>query len=194
MFAVIGVIGLWLVAYVWSVIWSIRDAKRRNKSAPLVGLLAALTSPFGFLAWLVFRPSQPIASADPGHERQWKWILGLGIAAFIGVFLTAGGSLVGITSNIKGTMAYVEAMDRLRANPAAVEVLGEPINDNWMVSGSLAINGGSGREDVAVPVKGPKGKGTMYLKGRMSAGVWTLELLTLDTDGKLIDLLRSSNM
>ena len=50
------VIGLvWL--YVWSIIWAYGDAVARGKSGLLVALLVALLSwPGGWLAWLVFRP------------------------------------------------------------------------------------------------------------------------------------------
>jgi hypothetical protein len=73
------------VAYVWSVVWSYRDAKRRGKSAFLVALLVALGTALGFLSWLIFRPSQPVAPPDPTHEKRWKWVLALGGSGFIGL-------------------------------------------------------------------------------------------------------------
>jgi cytochrome oxidase complex assembly protein 1 len=184
-----------LATYVWSLIWSYRDAKRRGKSALLVTLLVGLASPFGFLAWLIFRPSQPIAPPDPAHEGRWKWILGLGIAGVVGIFAGTGAGLLGLPGRFKETAAYIEAMDRLRSSPAAIDVLGQPIEDRYWISGSLNVKGsGSGEEDLSIPVNGPRGKGTLYLKAHRSAGVWRLESLILDASGKRIDLLKSSSM
>ena len=55
--AVIGIVGL----YVWSIVWAYGDAVARGKSGILVALLVALVSwPGGWLAWLVFRPNERV--------------------------------------------------------------------------------------------------------------------------------------
>jgi hypothetical protein len=57
--AVVGMLGL----YVWSIVWAYGDAVARGKSGILVALLVALVSwPGGWLAWLVFRPDRRIPS------------------------------------------------------------------------------------------------------------------------------------
>jgi hypothetical protein len=192
---VVGIVGISMLAlfaaYVWSIIWSYRDAKCRGKSGLLVVLLVACSVPIGFLAWLIFRPAQPVSAPDPSHEGRWKWILGLGGAAFIAaIFSGVVGIQRTVTHAIKETAAYIEAMDRLRNTPAAIEVLGAPIQDSIWISGSLNVNesSGGGEEAVIVPVSGPKGK--LNLKATRSAGVWRLQSLILDADGKRIDLLR----
>ncbi len=51
----VGVAGL--ILYVWSVIWSYRDAERRGKPGWLVALLVALLSwPLSLIIWILFRP------------------------------------------------------------------------------------------------------------------------------------------
>ena len=58
---VVAVVGL----YVWSIVWAYGDAKARGKSGILVALLVALLSwPGGWLAWLVFRPNARIPSGS----------------------------------------------------------------------------------------------------------------------------------
>ena len=48
--------------YVWSIVWAYGDAIARGKSGVLVALLVALLSwPGGWLAWLVFRPSRRLS-------------------------------------------------------------------------------------------------------------------------------------
>ncbi len=46
-----------LILYVWSIIWSYRDAERRGKPGWLVALLVALFSwPLSLIIWFLFRP------------------------------------------------------------------------------------------------------------------------------------------
>lgn len=52
-----GLIAGFLIAWLASIVWAFRDARRRGKSGVLVALLVALLSwPLGLIAWLVFRP------------------------------------------------------------------------------------------------------------------------------------------
>ena len=45
--------------YVWSLVWSYRDAEERGKPGLLVALMVALLSwPISLLVWLVFRPER----------------------------------------------------------------------------------------------------------------------------------------
>ena len=44
--------------YVWSIVWAYGDAIARGKSGVLV---AVLSWPGGWLAWLVFRPSRRLS-------------------------------------------------------------------------------------------------------------------------------------
>lgn len=61
-FAGFGIFGLILglvvlVVYIWSIVWSYKDAERRGKPGWLVALLVALISwPISLLVWLIFRP------------------------------------------------------------------------------------------------------------------------------------------
>ncbi len=46
-----------LILYVWSIVWSYRDAERRGKPGWLVALLVALLSwPLSLIIWVLFRP------------------------------------------------------------------------------------------------------------------------------------------
>lgn len=55
--AFIGLIGLLVVPYVWSVVWAYGDAKRRGKPGLLVALLVLFLWPMGLLIWWLFHPS-----------------------------------------------------------------------------------------------------------------------------------------
>lgn len=45
-----------LALYIWSIVWSYKDAERRGKSGILVALMVALLSwPIGLIIWLIIR-------------------------------------------------------------------------------------------------------------------------------------------
>ncbi|MEJ8800511.1 hypothetical protein [Pontibacter sp. H249] len=47
-----------LVIYIWSIIWSYKDAERRGKPGLLVAIIVALLAwPLGLLVWLLVRPN-----------------------------------------------------------------------------------------------------------------------------------------
>jgi hypothetical protein len=47
------------IPFIWSLIWSYKDAKLRGKHPLLVALMIALTSwPASILVWLIFRPGK----------------------------------------------------------------------------------------------------------------------------------------
>ena len=51
----VGLAGI--ILYVWSIVWSYRDAERRGKPGWLVALLVALLSwPLSLIIWVLFRP------------------------------------------------------------------------------------------------------------------------------------------
>jgi hypothetical protein len=54
---IIGLVAI--VFYVWSVIWSYYDARRRGKSAWLVALMVLfMVWPVGLVIWLMLRPQE----------------------------------------------------------------------------------------------------------------------------------------
>ena len=61
------------------------------------------------------------------------------------------------------------------------------------LSGKTNVNGASGEADLAIPVSGPKGKGTLYVVAAKSAGRWSYTTLVVEVakTGGRIDLLPS---
>jgi TPR repeat protein len=114
--------------------------------------------------------------------------------ACLGLFVLMGALVGGCTYAIFGSMrhsgAYQDAMRELRKDPAAREALGEPIADGWFPTGSISVSGPSGEARLAIPVGGPKGKGTLHVEAVKRAGQWQAQLLELElSTGKRVDLL-----
>ena len=82
------------------------------------------------------------------------------------------------------------ALEQARSSPAVVDALGTPIEPEWYLTGTINVTGASGNADIAIPISGPKGAGTLYASARKRAGLWNYDVLevALDAGGERIDL------
>ena len=127
--------------------------------------------------------------------RNWKWFVPLGCFTVALLFLVFVGSIVLIVfSAMKSTDVYKEALARTKADPAVTEALGSPIKDGFLVSGNTNVNGASGESNLAIPISGPKGKGTIYVSATKSLGRWIYSGLVVEVSGahERIDLLQTA--
>jgi hypothetical protein len=46
--------------------------------------------------------------------------------------------------------------------------------------GSISVSGSSGQADLAIPISGPIGKGTIYAVASKAAGQWTFSKLVVE--------------
>src|SRR6266566_3976091 len=138
---------------------------------------------------------QPATTKPNWWKRNWKWFVPLGCFTVALLFLAFVGSiLVIVFSAMKSTDVYKEALTRAKANPAVIEALGSPINDGFLVSGNTNVNGASGESNLAIPISGPKGKGTIYVSATKSLGRWIYSGLVVEVSGthERIDLLQTA--
>ena len=119
----------------------------------------------------------------------------LGCFTVVLLFLAFIGLVVAIVfSAMKSTDVYREALARAKADPAVIDALGSPIKDGFLVSGNTNVNGASGESNLAIPISGPKGKGTIYVSANKSLGQWNYSGLVVEVGQtqERIDLLRKS--
>ena len=136
--------------------------------------------------------TQPAILKPNWWQRNWKWFVPLGCLTVAVLFLAFVGSiLVIVFSAMKSTDVYKEALGRAKADPAVIEALGSPIQDGFLMSGNTNVNGASGEANLAIPISGPKGRGTIYVSATKSLGQWNYSGLVVEvgqTDER-IDLL-----
>lgn len=125
-------------------------------------------------------------------ERNWKWFVPTGcLSLIILVCLFIGGIFFGITSIMKDSDAYKGAMTEVQHNNLVIEKLGKPIESDGMVSGSINVSNNSGNCNIQIPIKGPKGTGTVFVVAN-KRGDWKYEELAvyIEATKEEIDLLK----
>ena len=139
--------------------------------------------------------AQPATPRPNWWKRNWKWFVPLGCFTVALLFLIFAGSIIVIVfSAMKSTDVYKEALERAKADSSVIEALGSPIKDGLLVSGNTNVNGASGETNLAIPISGPKGKGTIYVSANKSLGQWIYSGLVVEVGEthQRIDLLRKS--
>lgn len=114
-------------------------------------------------------------------NRNWKWFVPVGC---LGTLIVIAGFFVGVCLLVfglaKSSYAYKDALAKAKSHPAVQETLGTPIEEGLFVTGSINTSGPSGRADLAIPISGPRGKGTIYVVASKSAGQWTYSTLVVE--------------
>lgn len=115
-------------------------------------------------------------------------------AGCLGAVLLVAAAVGGFGYLLFGSMrrsgAYQDALRALRGHPAAREVLGEPMEAGWLTTGNINVTPAAGEAKLAIPVSGPRGRGTLYVEAVKRAGKWQMNLLELaPSAGARINLL-----
>ena len=138
-------------------------------------------------------PSQP---SNSWWKRNWKWFLPVGcltgcLTIIVLAVVFAGTIALIVFGAIKSTDVYKDALARAKANPDVIAALGSPIKEGLFVSGNTNVNGASGEANISIPISGPKGKGTIYVVAKKSAGRWEYSELVVEIEKtkERIDLL-----
>jgi len=128
---------------------------------------------------------------QPGwFSRNWKWLLALGCLLPMmccGIFGAV--TYFGVSKVIKGTPVFAEAIEKANRNPEVTAALGSPVTPGTMLSGSVENSGNSGSAEFTIPLKGPKGEGSLEVHATMKGGKWTFDWLVANVGGRSIDLL-----
>lgn len=126
-------------------------------------------------------------------ERNWKWFVPTGCVSLLLIFVLFIASIFfGVTSLMTNSDAYKGAMTKVQQNKLVIEKLGSPIESDGMTSGTInTINDDSGNCDLQIPIKGPKGKATLFVVAE-KRGTWKYSAIKVlvKTTKEEIDLLQ----
>ena len=111
--------------------------------------------------------------------KNWKWLV---LVLATGCIAFAVGLVVMIFGLIKNTTPYKVAVQEAETDQRIIELIGEPIEPGWWVSGSTETSGGKGSADLMIPVSGPNGKMTIYVEAKKTAGEWTYETIIAESE------------
>jgi len=142
------------------------------------------------------QPYQPQPQQKGWWGRNWKWFVPVGCLSMLLITIAVVGLLVwsifsAVTGMMKSSEAYKQGIARVQTDPAVAARLGSPIDASGMPSGNIQVNNASGDADLAVPISGPNGDGTLYIVADKSGGRWTFTTLVVEIEatGEQIDLL-----
>jgi hypothetical protein len=129
---------------------------------------------------------RPSASASSSSKKN-RLILVLLASAAAGALLLvlfAAALFVGVTSSLKATDAYREAVARAVGNEAVKAELGAPIEPTPWVLGSVHVNGAHANTQLTIPIRGSRAEGRIHARATRNAGVWSFSQLEVEVDGK----------
>lgn len=125
-------------------------------------------------------------------QRNWKWFVPTGCVSILLIFVLFIVSIFfGVTSMMTNSDAYKGAMTEAQKNKLVIEKLGSPIEDDGMTSGSINTSNDTGNCDLQIPIKGPKGKATLFIVAEKK-GTWKYSEMTvlIKNTNEEIDLLK----
>lgn len=127
-------------------------------------------------------------------DRNWKWFVPVGCLSVLVLIVGFVAAIMWFVFGLmKSSDAYQQAFTKAQTNPAVVSSLGEPVKGGLLVSGSINVNGPSGTATLTIPISGPKGAGTVYVRATKFMGEWTFDELVvrIEGTGEKIDLLEA---
>lgn len=111
--------------------------------------------------------------------RNWPWLIPVGGCLTVIVLLVLGvGTLFfGVSKMFTSSGPYEYAMESAKNNNEVVAILGEPIETDGIISGSISLDNDDGKADFKIPIKGPNGKARIVVVGTKTYGEWEYESL-----------------
>jgi hypothetical protein len=126
--------------------------------------------------------------------RNWGWVLGGGCLTLIVLFFLGIGTIFfDVTKMFSSSEPYQHAMESAINNEDVTAILGEPVETDGMMNGSINLSGDDGDADFKIPIKGPKGSGRIVVKAIKDYGEWEYSKLYVQFQGdyEAINLLES---
>ncbi len=129
-------------------------------------------------------PLSPLAPQKSWFSRNWKWFIPTVIGVPVLLVVVLIGGIVGLLFGMmKSSEPYQYAVSVASHDSRVTTRLGTPVSPRWYVTGNIKLNNDSGNADLAIPLEGPQGRGTVYVTARKSAGSWSYERVEVEMEG-----------
>lgn len=130
-------------------------------------------------------------------SRNWPWAVPLGGCLVFIILIVAfvGTVIYGVSKGFSESTPYKEALAKVNQDEYVIGILGEPIETNGIMNGRFEFTNGKGSADISIPIKGPDGKGRLYVVGNKENDQWnyTDMYVIIDMSNEQIDLLGYEN-
>lgn len=126
-------------------------------------------------------------------QRNWPWVVPTGcVSLLVLLALFVGGIVFVVFGAMKSSDVYKLAVQRAERHQQVIDALGTPIKEGLFLSGNINVSGASGQANLAIPLRGPKAKGTLYAVASKREGSWEYSTLRVRVEGteETIDLLQ----
>ncbi|WP_074406941.1 cytochrome c oxidase assembly factor Coa1 family protein [Aquimarina megaterium] len=125
--------------------------------------------------------------------RNWGWAVPVGgcLTLIVLFFIFLGSLIFGVSELITESTPYQDALVKVNEDEYVVNILGEPIETNGIMNGSLSYKNNTGSADISIPIQGPKGEAQLYVVGTKQNDQWTYKemYVIIDETDEQIDLL-----
>ncbi|MHA7841799.1 MAG: cytochrome c oxidase assembly factor Coa1 family protein [Winogradskyella sp.] len=126
-------------------------------------------------------------------RRNWKWLLPVGgcLTLILMLMVLVGTLFFGVTRMFANSEPYQYALEQASTNEKVIAVMGEPIEKKGIVSGNMSLSDDDGEANFKLPIKGPKGEGSIVILAVKNYGEWTYEELyvQIEDSDEVINLL-----
>lgn len=126
-------------------------------------------------------------------SRNWPWVVPVGgcLTIIVIFFVFLGSVIFGVSQAFTNSDPYKDALAKAQEDEYILEILGEPIETNGIMNGSLKFENDEGSVDISIPIKGPDGEARVYIVGSKKDDTWTYSELyvILDETNEQVDLL-----
>ncbi|AKH63911.1 MULTISPECIES: cytochrome c oxidase assembly factor Coa1 family protein [Photorhabdus] len=115
---------------------------------------------------------------------KWKWV----ILCMMPIII--GGVFAIIIHSMKSSEPYEKALSLAQSSSVVKNILGQPIEVGWFVSGSIS----NSEAALEIPIKGNRSGATVYVDAEKHSGHWRYKEISVQPDdgSKLINLLNPS--
>ncbi|GAB3511110.1 cytochrome c oxidase assembly factor Coa1 family protein [Pseudoxanthomonas daejeonensis] len=142
-------------------------------------------------AWAWRNKRWESVEAFKAAQRKWAW---WGLAALLLFVLLLVGIFAAVFATLKHSEPYRLTVQALEANPAAVDLLGQPISTG-IPMGGIQTSGPDGEANLSFSAEGPRGEGTVYMKATKSFGQWVVDRAVLQDEetGQRLELVEGAS-